>query len=96
METAATKSVFSGMTPLVCPRSASGLNVLDRSIRWVIGHRGRSIGEARYAFLTCTQVQQAASGGVRPGTYNNIRVGDLTWPSWHELKLRVEEFLLAP
>ena len=78
------------------PRSASGLNVLDRSIRWVIGHRGRPIGEARYAFLNCTQVQQAASGGVRPGKYNNIRVGDLTWLSWHELKLRVEEFLSAP
>lgn len=75
------------------PRSRNGLGVLDQSIRWVIGHRGRSIGEPRYAFLNCTEVQQAASGGVRAGKYNNIRLTGLAWIGWGELEQRVSAFL---
>ena len=75
------------------PRSGTGLDVLDKSIRWIIGHRGRQIGDARYAFLNCTEVQQAASGGVRAGKYNNIRLTELDWIDWCELERRVTTFL---
>jgi hypothetical protein len=77
------------------PRPAGSLDVLDHSIRWVIGHRGRSIGDPRYAFLTCTEVQNAASGGVRAGKYNNIRLTELNWWNWSELEQRMKTFLSA-
>jgi hypothetical protein len=75
------------------PRSQSGLRLLDQSVRWVIGHRGRPPGAPRFAFLDCSSVQNAASGGVKRGKYNNIRLSALSWITWDELELKIIAFL---
>jgi hypothetical protein len=75
------------------PRSPSGLRLLDQSVRWIIGNRGSAVNAARFAFLDCTAVQEAATGGVRLGKYNNIRLSQLSWITWSELERSIRCFL---
>jgi hypothetical protein len=76
------------------PRTQSQIGVFDSTVRWVLGNRSQPIGARRFLFFTCKQARTAASGGVRPGKQNNLRLSvfEGLWITWHELIDRIRAF----
>jgi hypothetical protein len=77
-------------------RTVPEIAVLDNSVRWIIGHRGRPAGSQKFLFLTCRQILSAAAGGeIRPSKQNNIRLAmfDSLWSTWPVLLQQIHTFV---
>lgn len=80
------------------PRDQSQIEMLGATVRWVLGNRSKPVGSPRYLFFTCTQAQQAAMNGVRPGKQNNLNLSRFKadWISWPELIEGITAFVVGP
>lgn len=77
------------------PREQAQLGVFDQAVRWIVGNRSEPVGSSRFLFLTSTQVQDCAMGGVKPGKQNNLRLNMFSNQSmrWPELTSEIQAFV---
>lgn len=81
------------------PRDGAEVDVIDRTVRWVLGNRSEPVGTPRFLFFGCREALAAAMGGVRPGKQNNLNLScfkDDNWITWPVLLCRIAEFVRDP
>lgn len=76
--------------------SPQELQIVDSSIRWILGMGAIPAGSPRYAMFTNTQAKKASMGGVARGKQNNLRVSDFQKQliTWDDLSKILYRFLL--
>src|SRR6266704_3083458 len=82
------------VTMLLCPESE--LEVIDKTVRWVLADATRESGQARYAFFDCRTAKAAAMAGVARGKQNNLKVSHLSknYMTWPKLVNALQAFVL--
>ena len=77
-------------------RTAREIDILENSMRWIIGHRVQPIGSQKFLLLSCQQILSAAAGGeIRPDKQNNINLANFgsLWSTWPDLLAQINRFI---